>query len=359
MNIDGESDAVVNNHSAVIFQGDHARQLLKNKYILILGDSVQRTVYKDVVALLHNSEMLTQRELAQSCEKEHRGDQLVAATMKNIGDKFMEVREYAGHESNGGYVLIRYVFMSRIWESNGDTQELLDALTSDHFPDVLLVNSLFWDVSKYGDRSIIDSETKMKRFIGFENNLHKFIKYFENREAQICKTGEKSQLRNPCLKIWRSTMPISETANTEPLTGTKSNMVKLVEEISHTNYWAEQIIQSYNWDIIDAQFWFRQNYIEHRSDDGIHWNAKAHRWLTNIILTHIAIEWGIGLPTFLHGKNTNNEKTFHVQIVDTSGNDASMDTKISKDQLKKGMKMFEQDTKNLSVKFPDIPSFSK
>ena len=46
MNIGGESDAGVNNHSAVIFQKDHARQLLKNKYILILGDSVQRTVYK-------------------------------------------------------------------------------------------------------------------------------------------------------------------------------------------------------------------------------------------------------------------------------------------------------------------------
>ena len=48
MNIDGESDAVVNNHSAVIFQKDHARQLLKNKYVLILGDSVQRTVYKGI-----------------------------------------------------------------------------------------------------------------------------------------------------------------------------------------------------------------------------------------------------------------------------------------------------------------------
>ena len=268
MNIGGESDAVVNNHSAVIFQKDHARQLLKNKYILILGDSVQRTVYKgnrthielelmeclDLVALLYNSEMLTQRELAQSCEKEHRGDELVAATMKNIGDKFMEVREFV----NDGYVLIRYVFMSRIWESNGDTQQLLDALTSDHFPDVLLVNSLFWDVSKYGDRPIIDQKTKMKRFTGFENNLHRFIKYFENREELICK-NEKSG-RIPCLKIWRSTMPISETANTEPLTGTKSNMVKLVEEISHTNYWAEQIIQSYNWDIIDAQFWFRAGF---------------------------------------------------------------------------------------------------
>ena len=207
-----------------------------------------------MVALLHNSEMLTQRELAQSCEQEHRGDQLVAATMKNIGDKFMEVREFV----NDGFVLIRYVFMSRIWEPNGDTEQLLDALTSDHFPDVLLVNSLFWDVSKYGDRPVIDSRTKMKRFFEFEKNLNRFINYFDNRETKICK-HETSQ-RSPCLKIWRSTMPISETANTEPLTGTKSNTVMLVEEIAHTNYWAEQIIQEYKWDIIDAQFWFRTGF---------------------------------------------------------------------------------------------------
>ena len=78
----------------------------------------------------------------------------------------------------------------------------------------------------------------------------------------------------------------------------------------------------------------RQNYVEHRSDDGIHWNAKAHRWLTNIILTHIAIEWGKGLPTFVHGKNTNNErKTFNVQMVDTNGKDISVDTNIPKDQV--------------------------
>ena len=208
----------------------------------------------DLVALLHNSEMLTQRELAQSCEKEHRGDQLVAATMKNIGDKFMEVREYV----DDGYVLIRYVFMSRIWESNGDTEAILDSLTSDHFPDVLLVNSLFWDVSKYGDKPTKDSITKMKRFTGFETNLHRFIKYFECREKSICM--KETSPRKPCLKIWRSTMPISETANTEPLTGTQSNMVKLVEEISHTNYSAEQIIRAYNWDIIDAQFWFRTGF---------------------------------------------------------------------------------------------------
>jgi len=44
-------------------------------------------------------------------------------------------------------------------------------------------------------------------------------------------------------------------------------------------------------------------------------------------------------------------------MVDPNGDDRSVN--IPKDQLKKGLKMFDEDTKQLSVKFPDIPSFSK
>ena len=36
-----------------------------------------------------------------------------------------------------------------------------------------------------------------------------------------------------------------------------------------------------------------------RTDDGVHWNAKAHRWLSNIFLSHISIAWGIGLPMYV------------------------------------------------------------
>ena len=41
------------------FQMQQARNMLRDKYILLIGDSVQRAVYKDLVALVHNSEMLT------------------------------------------------------------------------------------------------------------------------------------------------------------------------------------------------------------------------------------------------------------------------------------------------------------
>ena len=36
--------------------------------------------------------------------------------------------------------------------------------------------------------------------------------------------------------------------------------------------------------------------MSYREKDGIHWNEIAHRWLSNIFLTHIADAYKIPLP---------------------------------------------------------------
>ena len=48
--------------------------------------------------------------------------------------------------------------------------------------------------------------------------------------------------------------------------------------------------------------------LSDRVSDGIHWNAKAHRWLTNMILSHIAQSWGVGLPTFVSWEHSKGQK---------------------------------------------------
>ena len=64
----------------------------------------------------------------------------------------------------------------------------------------------------------------------------------------------------------------------------QANVVALVKDIADANLRTAEIIESKKWDYVDAQYWFRQSHVDHRQQDGIHWNAKAHRWLTNIIL---------------------------------------------------------------------------
>ena len=162
----------------------------------------------DLVALLHNSYMLSSTELHKSGEQSFRNDKVVCATRKNLGTDYFECREYTGYSDLGPHwsdrVMVRFAFVTKVWENS--MPKLLKSLTDDHFPDVIIVNSLFWDVTKYGHNQA--DKRKIEHcwhFPKFEQNLETFLSHFDeidkiNRQ----KTGRKL----PCLKIWRSTMPI-------------------------------------------------------------------------------------------------------------------------------------------------------
>lgn len=47
----------------VHFQASEVQQLLHNKFVVILGDSIQRAVYKDLVLLLQKDSLLTAAQL--------------------------------------------------------------------------------------------------------------------------------------------------------------------------------------------------------------------------------------------------------------------------------------------------------
>ena len=53
------------------------RQLLHNKFVVILGDSVQRAVYKDLVLLLQKDSLLTLSQLKAKGEYSFEQDELV------------------------------------------------------------------------------------------------------------------------------------------------------------------------------------------------------------------------------------------------------------------------------------------
>ena len=48
--------------TCAFFQRSQARILLKQKYILLMGDSVQRGMYKDLVALLNDGKVVKNHE---------------------------------------------------------------------------------------------------------------------------------------------------------------------------------------------------------------------------------------------------------------------------------------------------------
>ena len=51
----------------------------------------------------------------------------------------------------------------------------------------------------------------------------------------------------------------------------------------------------HGYDVLDLHYYFRSQ-IHHRVKDGVHWNFKAHRRITNFLLTHISEAWAVPLP---------------------------------------------------------------
>lgn len=51
-------------------------------------------------------------------------------------------------------------------------------------------------------------------------------------------------------------------------------------------------------DVLDLHFNFRFS-LQHRTSDGAHWNAIAHRKITSLLLQHIAQAWAVNMPCLL------------------------------------------------------------
>lgn len=78
----------------------------------------------------------------------------------------------------------------------------------------------------------------------------------------------------------------------------ENNSAMYREDIARCNLNLIPIMNEKKWDVLDANFWFRNCQDQFRENDGIHWTAHAHRWLTNIFLSHLAEAWGLGWPTY-------------------------------------------------------------
>ncbi|KAM6164932.1 PC-esterase domain-containing protein 1A isoform 2-T2 [Rhynchocyon petersi] len=205
----------------VHFQASEVQQLLHNKFVVILGDSIQRSVYKDLVLLLQKDSLLT------------------AAQLKA---KYLE--------------------------------DVLEELTYGPTPDLVIINSCLWDLSRYGRYSMES--------------------YRENLERVFVRMDQV--LPDSCLLVWNMAMPLGERVTggfllpeLQPLAGS------LRRDVVEGNFYSATLAGGYCFDVLDLHFHFRHA-VRHRHRDGVHWDQHAHRHLSHLLLTHVADAWGVELP---------------------------------------------------------------
>ncbi|KAM6909431.1 PC-esterase domain-containing protein 1A [Xenentodon cancila] len=246
-----------------------ASQLLHNKFVVVLGDSVQRSVYKDLVLLLQKDKYLSLRQLKSKGEMSFEQDCLVEGGCLgelNNGILYREVRQF-----QSDHHLVRFYFVTRIFSRY--MQSIIEDFRYGLKPDVVIVSSCVWDISRYNPRWSDD----------YKENLQSFFE-----ELKAC-------LPEETLVIWNLSMPLGERIKGGFLVPEiKHKAPHLRYDVIEANFYCQNVADFYERDVLDLHFHFRLS-LHHRMKDGVHWNAIAHRWITSLLLQHIAQAWGVKL----------------------------------------------------------------
>lgn len=149
--------------------------------------------------------------------------------------------------------------------------------------------------------------------------LHRYSSnWIQNYRGDLCSffEGLKGALPEETLVIWNLTMPLGEKVKGGFLVPEVSGHVSLTfpmplyssappqsehrtpqlrQDVIEANFYSGTLADAYQMDVLDLHFLFRFS-LQHRTEDGVHWNAVAHRGITSLLSRHAAEAWGVVLP---------------------------------------------------------------
>lgn len=148
-------------------------------------------------------------------------------------------------------------------------------LQGDPVPDVVIMNSCLWDVSRYGQY----------------NSMKTFKRNIETTFSKL-----NSILPIETLIMWNTALPVAEEIKGGFLLPELHDLSKTMRyDVLLGNFYAKELAKCYEIDVLDLNYFFRHQ-MHRQVGDGVHWNYVAHRRITNLVLAHIAVSWGVGCP---------------------------------------------------------------
>jgi len=263
---------------AEIFQRSDVRNILLNKKVVFLGDSILRNIYQDLVWLFEHGDFTPHRTLRKKGEQLGRfefPDELHAGTGKMTpGRNYKEVREFSGTERTKSYNFnASFCFITKCHSTRSE-DFLLEYRRRHGPPDVILILSALWDINRWGPSGIPNYITNCERFL-------KFVKDEFDSQTQL---------------IWLTCPPISvEVRGGLVVEGMEFQTRSMRFNVMEANLMVATKTASYGFDVVDLHYWMLHQ-IHKRMPDGIHWTQDAVRHQVLIILTHFCLSRDIKLP---------------------------------------------------------------
>ena len=180
----------------------------------------------------------------------------------NNSTKYREVRKYLYDNTTK----VLYFFITACF---GEYIEML--LKKLMKPDIIFMNSCLWDIHRYGT----------KGYEGYGKNLTKLVKEIKTRHPNT-------------LFTWTTTPPVAMKTKAGFIIDPEKNYVK-VNEVLKCNDTARQIMTKEGIPFADFAETFK-HFVHHRAGDGVHWNERAHRRMTNILLEIVSRHFNKSIP---------------------------------------------------------------
>lgn len=252
----------------LIFKSADVRNLLANRRVVLMGCSNVRAIYKDLICIYQKDEFISNQKLRLKMEDSSFGDVLVSHGKKHNGRDYREERLYTRKKTS-----IAFYFLTRVYSDY--VKSILAGMIRDNVPDVIIVGSCLWDITRWGPNGVKE----------YKENLKKFF----NELTRI--------LPSTSLVMWLTAAPLAQDVRGGFLIPQLEFLkYSLRFHVLEANTFCRETADKYGIDVVDVHYHLRM-LLEHRAEDGIHWLPLAVRLCTNLVLTHIALSWGFKGPS--------------------------------------------------------------
>ncbi|XP_037529468.1 PC-esterase domain-containing protein 1A-like [Rhipicephalus sanguineus] len=253
----------------LIFESAEVRNLLSSKRVVLMGCSNVRAIYKDLICVHQNNELISNEKLKQKMEDSSYGDNLVGHGKKHNGRDYREERLYRKYRTS-----ISFYFLTRIYGEY--VKRILADMTIGYAPDVIIVSSCLWDITRWGPNGVEE----------YKENLNRFFRDLNRK------------LPSTSLVIWLTAAPLAQDVRGGFLIPQLDFLkYSLRFHVLEANTFCRETADKYGIDVVDIHYHLRM-FLEYRAEDGIHWLPEAVRLCTNLVLTHIALSWGFKEPSW-------------------------------------------------------------
>ncbi|GIY31217.1 PC-esterase domain-containing protein 1A [Caerostris darwini] len=249
-----------------IFLTEDMHKLMYKKRVVFMGDSNIRALYKDFLCLKQNSKYIPERTLQKKMENTVFNDKLVFHGLRTNGRCYREERE-----AHFKKMQLYFFFLTKVYDEY--VESILKRIRNKLKPDVIIINSCLWDVTRWGCNGVEE----------YKYNLKYLFKEFKRTLPD-------------CLIIWVTTPPISSEMKGGFLVKELQFLkYSLRFHILEANNYARKVVVENGFDLLDSHY-YMQMQIHRRTNDGIHWKPEAVRYVTNLLLTHISLSFDFPLP---------------------------------------------------------------